>query len=409
MFNNSVISTSNVGNLRQILADVSQQVSVGCIVPQSMGVQVERRKIVKAGTPLHMDYLNPFEPVTKPGGGGGSTMYEFYSFLGEGEAPQYNKVTLDAEKFSAEITRVCNEINPSYYPSGFACGDWVLSYVPDNSEWFPSECWGKFVLTRGESDAIFEQSLFKIYTYDELVNAGITISNHDDMQDSYLLCIGAIPAGATLDIEDNTSNHAVSITGDKTVACKTLLARLVSHDFITNRTAYDDTRAEWLTKLIYADEIVFTIEAVRPDEFPGSRYKATMKYLYQNEWHDVIVWQEDYKIDYPLVFLEIYCYSDDTGEELASITVSWDSPYASVGDTVKLTITHEGSANGNGESGGGEFNAVLLHDVDVTLGANNGTALLCGVVNLKRVENDVREEIESNLESNKSHVIFIRA
>lgn len=36
------------------------------------------------------------------------------------------------------------------------------------------------------------------------------------------------------------------------------------------------------------------------------------------------------------------------------------------------------------------MNAVLLHDVDVTAGANNGTALIAGVVNLNRIDADTQ-------------------
>ena len=39
------------------------------------------------------------------------------------------------------------------------------------------------------------------------------------------------------------------------------------------------------------------------------------------------------------------------------------------------------------------MNAVLLHDVDVTSGAANGTALIFGFVNLNRLESDVKTKI----------------
>ena len=39
------------------------------------------------------------------------------------------------------------------------------------------------------------------------------------------------------------------------------------------------------------------------------------------------------------------------------------------------------------------FNAVLLHDVDVTFGNKNGTALIFGFVNVNRVEADVATAI----------------
>lgn len=41
------------------------------------------------------------------------------------------------------------------------------------------------------------------------------------------------------------------------------------------------------------------------------------------------------------------------------------------------------------------MNAVLLHDVDVTAGNANGTALIFGFVNKNRVESDVKSAIET--------------
>ena len=42
----------------QILANVEHQVSVGCIIPQSLGVSVGTSKIVKAGTPIKINLAN---------------------------------------------------------------------------------------------------------------------------------------------------------------------------------------------------------------------------------------------------------------------------------------------------------------------------------------------------------------
>ena len=38
-------------------------------------------------------------------------------------------------------------------------------------------------------------------------------------------------------------------------------------------------------------------------------------------------------------------------------------------------------------------NAVLLHDVDVTSGNNNGTALICGYVNINRLDTAVQTRV----------------
>lgn len=58
MFNKSGVSKTSFGGPVQILANVELQASVGCVVPQSLGVNVGAKKIVKAGTPIVIDFSN---------------------------------------------------------------------------------------------------------------------------------------------------------------------------------------------------------------------------------------------------------------------------------------------------------------------------------------------------------------
>lgn len=59
MLNRDGIRKRTYGATRQILADVGNQSSVGCIVDQTMGVAVGKKKLVKAGTPINIDTMNP--------------------------------------------------------------------------------------------------------------------------------------------------------------------------------------------------------------------------------------------------------------------------------------------------------------------------------------------------------------
>ena len=58
MLNRSGITSTNYGNVKQILANVDLQASVGCIVPQSIGTNVGSKKIAKAGTPIAVNFAN---------------------------------------------------------------------------------------------------------------------------------------------------------------------------------------------------------------------------------------------------------------------------------------------------------------------------------------------------------------
>jgi hypothetical protein len=58
MLNRSGITKNTYAAPKQILANVELQNSVGCIVPQSLGVTVGTQKIAKAGTPIKIDLMN---------------------------------------------------------------------------------------------------------------------------------------------------------------------------------------------------------------------------------------------------------------------------------------------------------------------------------------------------------------
>lgn len=55
MLNNDGVKRATLGAPKQILANVEFQYSVGCRVPKTMGVSVNGRTLVKAGTPIKID------------------------------------------------------------------------------------------------------------------------------------------------------------------------------------------------------------------------------------------------------------------------------------------------------------------------------------------------------------------
>lgn len=68
MLNKSGITKNSYMNVRQILFDVDKQTSVGCVVPQSLGVAVGTSKIAKAGTPIKVDLNDLQADVVKANG-----------------------------------------------------------------------------------------------------------------------------------------------------------------------------------------------------------------------------------------------------------------------------------------------------------------------------------------------------
>ena len=68
MLNRSGISKSTYASTKQILANVELQSSVGCVVPQLLGVEVGTKKIAKAGTPIKVNLMNRGVAVEKADG-----------------------------------------------------------------------------------------------------------------------------------------------------------------------------------------------------------------------------------------------------------------------------------------------------------------------------------------------------
>lgn len=64
MLNRSGITKTSYGAPTQILFNIELQASIGCIVPQSLGVIVGTRKIAKAGTPINVSLTERQTPVT---------------------------------------------------------------------------------------------------------------------------------------------------------------------------------------------------------------------------------------------------------------------------------------------------------------------------------------------------------
>ena len=63
---------------------------------------------------------------------------------------------------------------------------------------------------------------------------------------------------------------------------------------------------------------------------------------------------------------------------------------AKAGTPIKVDFSNTLTAVQDGTTGG---NAVLLHNVDVTKGEANGTALVWGFVNVNRLEDDVKAKV----------------
>ena len=87
MLNRSGIKSTTGAAPTQILADVDNQFSVGCIVPASMQTTANdgARKVVKAGTPLKIDLSNlqtaAAAPTTDPAAASGATASDMNAVL----------------------------------------------------------------------------------------------------------------------------------------------------------------------------------------------------------------------------------------------------------------------------------------------------------------------------------------
>lgn len=73
MLNRDGIRKVTYGATHQILADVENQSSVGCIVDKTVGVEAGSKKIAKAGTPININLMNLQTAAKKPSAAGEGT------------------------------------------------------------------------------------------------------------------------------------------------------------------------------------------------------------------------------------------------------------------------------------------------------------------------------------------------
>lgn len=87
MLNRSGIKSTTGAAPTQILADVDNQFSVGCVIPSTMQATANdgTRKVVKAGTPLKIDLSNlqtaAAAPTTNPAAASGATASDMNAVL----------------------------------------------------------------------------------------------------------------------------------------------------------------------------------------------------------------------------------------------------------------------------------------------------------------------------------------
>lgn len=108
MLNRDGVRKYSYNNVRQILANVEFQESVGCIVPQSLGVEVtgngKTLKIAKAGTPVVIDLQNITTPVFSPT----ADIYAFTSYDSAEKTTQYGtgKVAILSQSATSTTVKV---------------------------------------------------------------------------------------------------------------------------------------------------------------------------------------------------------------------------------------------------------------------------------------------------------------
>lgn len=59
------------------------------------------------------------------------------------------------------------------------------------------------------------------------------------------------------------------------------------------------------------------------------------------------------------------------------------------------------------KTNGNTARAILMHDVDVTAGANNATIILAGCVDLLKIDSTTRQLITSNVKGAVPNIIFV--
>lgn len=95
-----------------------------------------------------------------------------------------------------------------------------------------------------------------------------------------------------------------------------------------------------------------------------------------------------------LANVELQCSVGCVVPKAAGVAVGTKT-IAKAGTPIKIDLSNTATAVTKADGSTNVMNAVLLHDVDVTAGNANGTALIFGFINLNRVDSDVAGAIST--------------
>lgn len=108
----------------------------------------------------------------------------------------------------------------------------------------------------------------------------------------------------------------------------------------------------------------------------------------------ILIAEDSYKVTLGAVISNSGVEADDNGRKIvkAGTPVKGDLKARQTAFTVESTTP----------------NAIVLHDVDVTEGNENGTIVVAGAVDLNKLDSDAQELITSTVESALTKIIFLK-
>lgn len=113
----------------------------------------------------------------------------------------------------------------------------------------------------------------------------------------------------------------------------------------------------------------------------------------------ILIAEDSYKATLSAVATNTGISADSNGKKIlrAGTPVSGD-----------LTARNTAFVKATTTSGVSNANAIILHDVDVTAGAENATIVVAGIVDLNKIDTTTQELITTEAKAALSHIIFFK-
>ena len=132
-----------------------------------------------------------------------------------------------------------------------------------------------------------------------------------------------------------------------------------------------------------------------------------VKTVYGAPEKQILIAEDSYKVTLGAIIGNAGVQADTNGKKIIKAGSPLYGSYESRGSSSAFDLATE-TPESEGTPASNNATAILLHDLDVTAGDENGTIVIAGVVDLNKLDSSVQTLLTTAAKANLKHIIFIK-